>query len=457
MSASSSPPPPPTTLIQSTGNGQPLATSVVSTSSSLPPQGGGSSWGGVIIVIIIIIGIVIIAIAIVYYIRQHRVLCITTQQPATYPLQQQQRIVTAPHPITSPVRVAAPPPSPAAIAAACGTPPIAASYTPRYVLQSMTQQRASPMMMMYNTPRFTSAPVRTSPLLGGDDTNPSINFENLPPNTQQCFVITAQNECGEGIASEVQCIQLACDPPSAPTDLTSTASFDVTTGFNISFQWSASTNATAYDVIASAYAIDPNTGNLIVGPPRALQENLPTATAPNVSLDAPIQSYRIVAKNNCPASTPSEVISTSTALPAPTNLQGTPVQPGSADTVNLTWDAVEGAIGYWVIRRRTDGYVTTLTNVNRLENVTTEGYSVFAVSAVGTDGGSGPLSDYVPMCPTPGTVTGVTLNQVSNNVLNVSWNSVPGAASYRVYRGTDRTVTPRNYTDVTCYPPGVTC
>lgn len=285
---------------------------------------------------------------------------------------------------------------------------------------------------------------------------PSVVFQNLPPNSQQCFVVTGKNDCGEGPASAVQCIQLSCTAPSAPTNLSSRSTMDQN-GLNVSFQWSASTNASVYDVVIVQYGIDPSNGSLITTPARNLAENVAGTSTINYTIDAPIQSYRVIAKSTCGANTPSEPVSTSQNLPSPTNLRGVPVSPGSAAVVTLTWDAVDGAIGYWVIRKRTDRYVVTMVNANRLENVSTENYTVFAVSAIGADGGSSPLSNYVPMCQTPNVIDTVALNQTENDAVTVTWSPVANASSYRIYQGNDRNVSPTNYTGILCYPPGTPC
>jgi fibronectin type 3 domain-containing protein len=122
---------------------------------------------------------------------------------------------------------------------------------------------------------------------------------------------------------------------------------------------------------------------------------------------------------------------------APTSLTAVP---GNA-RVNLTWSAVPGVTGY-TVRRSTvsgGGYVDlpTTTTPSLADTGLVNGTKYFYVVAATNAGGAGPNSTEISATPVapPAAPTGVTAAPGDGQIA-LSWNAVPGAASYKVRRST---------------------
>ena len=129
---------------------------------------------------------------------------------------------------------------------------------------------------------------------------------------------------------------------------------------------------------------------------------------------------------------------TTPTLPAPTGLAVT----GTTNTsVSLSWSAVSGAASYNVYRGGTKVNSSPVTGTSYTDSGLSAGaqYS-YTVAAVDSSGAIGAQSTAVN-ATTTGTQqglpapTGLTVTGVTNNSVSLSWGSVSGAASYRVYRG----------------------
>ncbi|MFF9343837.1 fibronectin type III domain-containing protein [Streptomyces sp. NPDC014773] len=144
---------------------------------------------------------------------------------------------------------------------------------------------------------------------------------------------------------------------------------------------------------------------------------------------------------------------TTPALPAPAGLTATT----TAGTAALTWNAVPGAASYHVYRdgtRVNSAPVTAAAYTDSgLTAGTTYAYAVAAVDASGTVGTrSGAV--HATTTGTPATLpapTGLTVTGTTSTGASLSWNAVPGAASYAVYRDGTKVngapVTAATYTD----------
>lgn len=161
----------------------------------------------------------------------------------------------------------------------------------------------------------------------------------------------------------------------------------------------------------------------------------PQGTIVTVTPDSPVPPGWIVIVTNGTVSR--DIRFGSAGVAAPTNLKG--VKGGGF--IQLTWDAVPGAIGYNVKQRvfKTNPFVIIAPNLqlNRYTDTNVSGgYTYYyIVTAIGPDGREGlpsaeiavsPLSD--PDAPTNLTAT------YDNGRIVLSWTAAPGAVSYNVKR-----------------------
>ena len=225
----------------------------------------------------------------------------------------------------------------------------------------------------------------------------------------------------------------------APTGLIATAG-----NTQVTLNWTAVSGATSYIVQRStingtAYSDFP--GNIVTAP---------TLTLTNTGLTNGTTYYYVVSAINASGISPqSTQVSATPSLPpaipaTPTGLTAT----ASNAQVTLNWNSVSGAASYKLQRSTTNGsgYVdftnntvtaptVTLTNTG-LTNGTTYYYVLTAINA----GGSSPQSAQVSATPVappviPATPTGLTAS-AGNAQVTLNWNSVSGAASYKLQRST---------------------
>ena len=134
-----------------------------------------------------------------------------------------------------------------------------------------------------------------------------------------------------------------------------------------------------------------------------------------------------------------EADATPLALPAaPASLSAV----ASEQQVSLTWPAVTGASSYQVRRASASGgpYATifSATTTGYTDVGLPDGTPVYYVVAAVDSAGVGPLSPQAtatPTLPVPAAPTGVTATQ-QGSVNVITWNAVPYAATYDLYRGT---------------------
>lgn len=140
-----------------------------------------------------------------------------------------------------------------------------------------------------------------------------------------------------------------------------------------------------------------------------------------------LSSYTV----DCGASTP-----TPTVPSAPTNLTATAQ---STSAIKLTWDAVDGAASYNVYRGE-----TKITNVATGTTYTNTGLSAdtqycYTVTAVNNAGESAESNEACArtQAETPTVPNAPTLAAAaqSTTAIGLTWTSVPGATSYKIYKG----------------------
>jgi len=161
--------------------------------------------------------------------------------------------------------------------------------------------------------------------------------------------------------------------------------------------------------------------------------------------------YRVMACNSAGCSGLSGIRSKTYAV-----VPGTPSTPSLTQISNgirISWGSVSGATSYkiyWgtnssVSETYYSGILTTSSLVydhTGLSNGSTYYYRVMACNSAGCSGLSGINSKTYAV--TPGTPSTPSLTQISNGI-RVSWGTVSGATSYKIYWGTNNTVSETYY------------
>ena len=142
-------------------------------------------------------------------------------------------------------------------------------------------------------------------------------------------------------------------------------------------------------------------------------------------------------------------------IAAPTNLKATDASSGNNYRMSLTWTTVTGATGYEVSAKSGTTWSvlnTTTGNTYTATGLTADTLYAFRVRAYKDSTGSRVYSDYsaaasartaaAPVTETVPAPTGVKASDTSSNStysILVSWNTVSGATSYKVYMSTGAT------------------
>ncbi len=157
--------------------------------------------------------------------------------------------------------------------------------------------------------------------------------------------------------------------------------------------------------------------------------------------------YTVRAANSIGESPDSNEITVTPVLPlpaAPANLSATFRNGG----VILSWDAVAGAVEYYVYRKDTiDGALARIADSNTITvtsytdtgvaNDTTYRYTVRAVNAAGVGPDSNEASVAIPALP----AAPENLSAAGGNAqISLSWDAVSGAAEYYVYRAPESAI-----------------
>jgi hypothetical protein len=143
--------------------------------------------------------------------------------------------------------------------------------------------------------------------------------------------VRSMGTTGVGYSTDTIVVQVgACQPPSAPTGLTGSA-----TGSRVTLQWLQAAGANGYQLDAGTA---PQRNDLFSG-------SIGSATAIAGDLASGLYFFRVRGVNTCgagPASVPVDVTVACPSLTAPTNLSVSVV----GTTVSLQWSAVAGATSY---------------------------------------------------------------------------------------------------------------
>ncbi|MBI4566775.1 MAG: hypothetical protein HY719_00095 [Planctomycetes bacterium] len=273
-------------------------------------------------------------------------------------------------------------------------------------------------------------------------------------------VTTVGGPSDSGPSNEVSATPAAGGaPPTAPTALTATPG-----NGRVDLSWTASAGATTYNVYRATAASVP-----ITGTPLGVVSAPVTTYADTTVTNGTTYFYVVTAVNASGQSAASNEVSAAPtpgtgAPPAPTGLVAT----GGNAQVSLSWTAAGGATSYRVYRATAPGVPATgtpLATVNAptvtytdatATNGTTYYYVVTAVNA----GGASAASNEANATPTapgspPSAPTGLVATAGAGKI-DLSWNSVSGAVTYKVWRGTAPGVTATGSPLATVNAPTVT-
>jgi len=243
------------------------------------------------------------------------------------------------------------------------------------------------------------------------------------------FAVESTGSWGaSGKSSVVSAAPIA--PLPAPTGLAAKANPG-----QILLTWNAVTNAASYEVWYKAESSASYPYKKLGTSPTATYDftaNFNGTTTYYLAVSAVLGTY---------VSPDSAQVSAKPEIPIPAR-PGTPAAVPGANQVTLTWFAVPGATGYYVLRSTTSG--TGYARLTTASPITTTSYTdttaidgttyYYVVEAYNSSGASGnsPQVSATPSIPAP---MGLAAT-VNTNVVTLSWNAVVGVTGYEVLRGT---------------------
>jgi len=224
------------------------------------------------------------------------------------------------------------------------------------------------------------------------------------------------NDGGDGVG-------LTSKPP-APAGLTAT----VLSASSVGLSWQAAAGATSYKVWRGSSAGGTGTELASV--------NSAAYTDSTVTLGGDYY-YRVSAVNKHGESEKSEAACGSVKAPAaPTGLAAAAE---SKTSVVVTWNAAEGASGYTLYCAADSGAFDKLASVQattyRHANVNGDFKYSYKVAASNIVGESAPSAAVQVVFMVPTAPTGLAATALSDTSIEVTWDAVPGAVMYKVYRG----------------------
>jgi len=197
---------------------------------------------------------------------------------------------------------------------------------------------------------------------------------------------------------------------------------------SILISWNPVPGATSYNVY---YGTSNNAISILAG-----NELTDTSFTHTGLSDGTTYYYCITAQNEERESARSQTVSRITPPGIPTNLRSTS---STHNSISLAWDTVTGAASYIIQRSITHNGVfaqigtstTTTYNDTNLSPSTTYYYKVVAQNASHNSEASDTLSEQTTAIPVP---TNVTASAQSSSSIRITWNSISGASSYKIYR-----------------------
>lgn len=218
--------------------------------------------------------------------------------------------------------------------------------------------------------------------------------------------------------------------PSKPLPVADNASYTS----NI-INWSAVSGASGYEIYQTNEA---GTDEDLLSDTGALRTYTHTSLITNQIYYYKIKAYRTMSGVKVYGSFSASVSST----PVPTSPANLKVTLNSYNSLNVSWNVVDGATGYEISRSlySTSGFVpiNTADSTSYIDNDLTTGKTYYYKVRAIIDGNPVVYGDYstvsglkvIPATPI------VTVSTASYNSLSISWDEVAGATGYRIYRAT---------------------
>lgn len=255
----------------------------------------------------------------------------------------------------------------------------------------------------------------------------SFRDDHAAPGATWHYSVTAVNEGGESPPSAAVAV-VPVAPPPPPAGLRAAAS-----GGQVALTWEPAPAAERY-VVRRAPEDD--------GPWSEL-----AAVGGTAYIDATVEpgrryGYRVASANDGGEGEPSAPVSAVALSPAPAAPATLQALPGNA-RVQLSWEAADGALDYFVRRASAaEGpfvLLATVPGTRYADESAANGVLYFYAVSAGNPGGESaptPPVAATPIAP-PGAPGGVTANAGGGQV-RLDWDPVPGAEGYVVWRAGDK-------------------
>ena len=265
-------------------------------------------------------------------------------------------------------------------------------------------------------------------LAGSALTETSFTHTGLSDGTTYFYCVTAKDNITEsGRSQTVSRITM----PGIPANLRSTA----VSSNSVTLAWNVVTGAASYRIYSAATINGTKTQvNTITSGTSSTITGLSANTT---------QYYFVTAVNASGESFHSDVLAVKTLLAAPSGVTATSQ---SVNSINLTWNAVQGALSYKVYYGTSNSTINILADgavsgTSFTHNGLSAGTTYFYCLTAHNDSNESDRSQIVSRITIPGIPTNLRTTAVSFDNLTLAWNAVTGAASYRIYRASTITGT----------------
>ena len=265
--------------------------------------------------------------------------------------------------------------------------------------------------------------------LSADAKGPSsITVGSLQFNTLYTFHVVAHNIIGDSSSTTVS---ITTDPagPNVPTGLLAAP----ISGSEIDLSWNQVSGATSYNIYRMNDGISVDGATFVTSTVSYFSNQITGLSSSGT------YHFRLSANTPAGESDLSDVVSANTPyvpLTAPTGLVASST---SRSEIDLSWNQVSGADGYYVYINYSPAPSYIYTNYQssyQITNLISNTAYTFSVAAYGNNIGVGPNSTEVigtTLSAGPNVPTNLIATPVSDNRIDLSWSSIPSATEYRLY------------------------